>query len=60
MTISDKANKELYKAKKALHNALEELTNTIAYNNKNDIFHSATTNEVNHIINAITTLNEIM
>ena len=52
-TISEKANKEIDKAQKALRNALDALTLSDAYNLPSDIFHAATVEDVNHIITAI-------
>jgi uncharacterized protein (UPF0332 family) len=52
-TISEKANKELDKAQKALRNALDALTLSTAYNMPSDIFHEATEKDVNAIITAI-------
>ena len=56
MTISEKANKELDKARKALLNALDALTLSDAYNLPSDIFHASTVKDVNRIITAIETL----
>ena len=58
MTISEKANKELDKARKALRNALDILSAEQAYNDKSEIFHSATVHDVNRIITAIQSLRD--
>lgn len=57
-TISDNANKEIQKAKKALDKAIQTLTETTAYNNTNDIFHASTVYDVNRLITAISKLND--
>lgn len=58
LTIEESANKEIQKAKRALNKAIEILTETIAYNNKNDIFHACTVSDVNKLITACEKLNE--
>lgn len=58
LTINDKANKEIIKAKRALNRAIELLTQETAYNNSNDIFHASTVHDVNKIITACQKLNE--
>lgn len=58
LTISDRANKELNKARKALRNALDILTEEQAYNNPRDIFHATTVSDVNGIITAIESLRD--
>ena len=52
LTISETANKEIIKAKRAINRAIEALTQTQAYNNSSDIFHACTVNEVNRLITA--------
>ena len=52
-TISEKANKEIDKAQKALRNALDALTLSDPYNMPGDVFHAATVNDINRIITAI-------
>lgn len=55
-TISEKANKEIDKAQKALRNALDALTYSDAYNLPSDIFHGATVADVERITTAINAL----
>ena len=52
LTIEERANKEIQKAKRALHKAIEILTQTTAYNSKSDIFHACTYSDVNKLITA--------
>ena len=58
LTINEKANKEILKAKKAIANAIDLLTEEPAYNNRADIFHNTTVNEVNRLITSIEILND--
>lgn len=58
MTVNEKANKELDKARKALRNALDILSAEQAYNSKQDIFHNCTVKDVNSIITAIEILRD--
>ena len=59
MTISEKANRELDKAIRSLHRALEELENTTAYQYEGDIFHKTTKNAVKGIVNAINIVRDL-
>ena len=58
LTINERANKEIIKAKKAINQAIELLTRETAYNSNNDIFHASTVHDVNRLITASQTLND--
>lgn len=57
-TISNDANREIMKAKKALHKAIELLSQTPEYNDKTAIFHNSTVYDVNRLITASQHLND--
>lgn len=57
LTISETANKEIEKAQRAIHKAIEALTQSKAYNNSSDIFHNCTVADVNRLITASLKLN---
>lgn len=57
-TLSETANKEITKAKRAINRAIEALTQTQAYNNSSDIFHNCTVADVNRLITASLKLND--
>jgi hypothetical protein len=59
MTINEQANREIYKAKKALVKAIGLLMEEGAYCNEKDIFHNCTVYAVNHLISASKTITEV-
>lgn len=58
-TISDSANKEINKAKTAIYEALDTLSNTPEYNDKKSIFHASTVKQVNTLITIMSLLNDM-
>lgn len=58
-TINDTANKEINKAKKAIHKAIDVLSDTPEYNDKKSIFHASTVKQVNTLITIMNLLNEM-
>lgn len=49
MTINERANKEIAKARKALLNAFTILCDENAYSNESDIFHATTRRDADRI-----------
>lgn len=58
-TINDTANKEIMKAKRALHKAIECLKEEPSYENERDIFHKTTKKDTERLIEIIKELNKV-
>lgn len=58
-TINDTANKEIMKAKRALHKAIDALMEERAYWNENDIFHKTTKKDTDRLLEIMKELNKV-